>query len=509
LYHADLPEQNDVAIREALDTFKSNYKLLADESKRNVEGIRTGLTRLRKYSRDGGERGETSYEQAISSLHPKDETRKRLEGNPEAAQLGTYASRILNRGQQLLINIVRPQKTILSDEATTKKLTSVGQLFDKMPMVNNAPIVRDAYNSLVKILDAQYKKLPIKVIPHSVPIRLPDGTIKWINSTEEPYKNSDAVRNDIENNNQMKFYTTNPETFGSGGTDYSGHPLLEKSPFKSASVQVHEAEPVIGEDGKPTGEYKAGKAIPGKTAQYDLLYNDALRVVHDYYAHATSGAQFGARGEEKAWAAHVATILKEPGISDADKLKGIWALTTETRGQNTWVNFVHEGNKVINADLDKARQLEKDGKVDEANSIREKYKYPNGIQFSDQKVGLLPQEALIRGYGEETENDKQITKLIQENPDVVKQIDEAISNQGEPPAKEVLSPENEDQRESNVGKPLQITPLARDKVLLTGDTHPLLFRVISKIGFFKIESKSQRSTSIYAGHRGYFKDRVF
>ena len=68
MYHADLPEQNDVAIREALDTFKSNYKLLADESKRNVEGIRTGLTRLRKYSRDGGERGETSYEQKPSAV---------------------------------------------------------------------------------------------------------------------------------------------------------------------------------------------------------------------------------------------------------------------------------------------------------------------------------------------------------------------------------------------------------------------------------------------------------
>lgn len=57
--------------------------------------------------------------------------------------------------------------------------------------------------------------------------------------------------------------------------------------------------------------------------------NEMLRAIHDVFGHAAEGYGFGARGEENAWIHH--SMMFTP---DAQK-----ALTTETRGQNSWVNF--------------------------------------------------------------------------------------------------------------------------------------------------------------------------
>lgn len=60
-----------------------------------------------------------------------------------------------------------------------------------------------------------------------------------------------------------------------------------------------------------------------------LTYNDVFRAVHDCFGHAAEGYEFGARGEENAWIHHCMTLS-----SLAQQ-----ALSTETRGQNSWVNF--------------------------------------------------------------------------------------------------------------------------------------------------------------------------
>jgi hypothetical protein len=57
--------------------------------------------------------------------------------------------------------------------------------------------------------------------------------------------------------------------------------------------------------------------------------NNAFRAVHDWIAHAGPGNQFGPIGEENAYRMHAATLSPE-----AQR-----ALATETRGQNSWVNF--------------------------------------------------------------------------------------------------------------------------------------------------------------------------
>lgn len=57
--------------------------------------------------------------------------------------------------------------------------------------------------------------------------------------------------------------------------------------------------------------------------------NEVLRAVHDFFGHAAEGYGFGSRGEENAWIHHSQMFSKT-----AQR-----ALTTETRGQNAWVNF--------------------------------------------------------------------------------------------------------------------------------------------------------------------------
>ena len=57
--------------------------------------------------------------------------------------------------------------------------------------------------------------------------------------------------------------------------------------------------------------------------------NDKLRAVHDLFGHAAEDYQFGPRGEENAWIKHSQMFSPE-----AQR-----ALSSETRGQNSWVNF--------------------------------------------------------------------------------------------------------------------------------------------------------------------------
>lgn len=127
----------------------------------------------------------------------------------------------------------------------------------------------------------------------------------------QPYKNSAEMIADVRDNKHLSFFT--------GGEMPADHPLAE-----------------MMEGG--------------------ITYNDAFRAVHDYFGHAKEGNQFGPRGEENAWRDHVAMYSPEA--------RG--AMTAETRGQNSWVNF---GPK---------------GKENRAN--------PGKTTYAEQKATLLPEE---------------------------------------------------------------------------------------------------------------------
>ena len=115
-----------------------------------------------------------------------------------------------------------------------------------------------------------------------------------------PYpKGSRDLLEDIRDNNHMWVFATD-DGFGSESItqqDIDENPLLQKT----------------------------GEIIEGR----NVRYNDLFRIVHDYFGHALEGATFTARGEENAWQAHSRMYSPLAAL----------AMTTETRGQNSWVNY--------------------------------------------------------------------------------------------------------------------------------------------------------------------------
>lgn len=95
-----------------------------------------------------------------------------------------------------------------------------------------------------------------------------------------------------------------------------------------------------------------------------LLVNDCFRFVHDHFGHSERGNGFGPIGEFNAWDAHMRLY------TDIAQ----YAMTTETLGQNCWVNF---GPHMRN---------------DQGELIKEGengYLKPSQRPFAPQKIGLL------------------------------------------------------------------------------------------------------------------------
>jgi hypothetical protein len=136
--------------------------------------------------------------------------------------------------------------------------------------------------------------------------------------------------------------------------------------------------------------------------------NEKFRAVHDFFGHAIHGNQFGPKGEEIAWLAH------SQMYSPLARL----AMTTETRGQNSVVNYTP-----LNAQL-KATIAEFDNNIYEArrrglNTEAEKLeatkkKLFDEFQYAPQKGLLLPPEMLTPEYRGETP--EYLRELIQPEP---------------------------------------------------------------------------------------------
>jgi len=216
----------------------------------------------------------------------------------------------------------------------TEQQYNVADHFDAMPQDDTHPYVKKAYKELVDELDQQWRSLNLRVefMPKGE-----DGNMSDYYGTD-----SKKVFQDIRDNNHLYIFPTE-EGYGEEGQGESKNPLLEQSPYKTA-------------DGKP------------------MLWNDVLRAVHDAIAHGAYGASFGPNGEELAFVTH-ALVTKSPWA--------IWALATETRGQNSWVNF---GPQVRDASGKLLPEGERPAKAD--------------LKYADQKSGLLPVDDLKTGIPE-------------------------------------------------------------------------------------------------------------
>jgi hypothetical protein len=203
-----------------------------------------------------------------------------------------------------------PSDYVKVDPARAKRIADA---YEAMKHDPENPEVKEAYEALAKETIAQYEEvlgsgLKVEFIPPGSP---------------DPYTASPRLATeDIRNNNHMWVFGTR-DGFGSSDFDPSSNPLLEESGFE----------------------------ISGQPA----LVNDLFRVVHDYFGHVKEGLGFRADGEENAWRMH----------SSMFSPKAQRALTTETRGQNSWVNFGPHGEKNRTAS-------------------------GSDTVYADQKTGLLP-----------------------------------------------------------------------------------------------------------------------
>lgn len=195
------------------------------------------------------------------------------------------------------------------NEDVARKIAAEFELMEHAP---DDPEVIASYNAMIEETKEQYRD----VLDTGLKVQFIKG--------DDPYGNPRNAILDVINNNHLWVFPT-VDGFGSNAEmDTSDNPLLQATEFATA-------------DGDP------------------MLANDLFRVVHDYFGHIKNGVGFRARGEENAWQAHAS--MYSPLARRA--------MTTETRGQNSYVNF--GPNRDFNLTANGADTV-----------------------YADQKVGLLP-----------------------------------------------------------------------------------------------------------------------
>lgn len=206
-----------------------------------------------------------------------------------------------------------PKEYVKVDPA---RATKIATEFDNEKHDPNDPKVKASYAAMAKETLAQYavlEKTGLKV--------------EWVKpGQKDPYAASPRLAAlDVSENNHWWGFPTD-QGFGSGpeaAAYEKDNPLLAKAGFK----------------------------IDGR----DVVVNDVFRIVHDMMGHLKEGNGFRADGEENAWRSHSAMY------SEAARP----AMTNETRGQNSWVNFGPYGEKNKTASAE-------------------------DTHFAPQKIGLLP-----------------------------------------------------------------------------------------------------------------------
>jgi hypothetical protein len=168
----------------------------------------------------------------------------------------------------------------------SKAMADVYEAAKNTPLDEN---VQKAYKALARESKEQFEALK----KDGYVVELWDGA-------NQPYENSTEMVADLKDNKHLYVFSTE-EGFGETGItpqDRRENPMLADSGYKDAN---------------------------GKK----LLLNDLFRFVHDAFGHGKLGNSFGPVGEENAWYVH--SQMFSP---DARR-----AMTSETRGQNSWVNF--------------------------------------------------------------------------------------------------------------------------------------------------------------------------
>lgn len=215
------------------------------------------------------------------------------------------------------ISLRRQAEYVQVDPARAKR---IAEAYEAMPHAPRDPKVREAYENLIKQTVAQYRALEAA------------GYRFFLHDeTNDPYGGNpwNAMR-DLRATQSMGVFATEAGFGTNVDFDAEDNPLLADTGIKWPWGSL---------DGKPKR----------------VLANDLFRAVHDAFGHGLEGAGFRAQGEENAWQAHVRMFTGS----------AVGAITTETRGQNSWLNYGPNGEKNQTASVE-------------------------DTVFADQKTGLLP-----------------------------------------------------------------------------------------------------------------------
>ena len=212
----------------------------------------------------------------------------------------------------------------------TERAKRIAAAFDEMRHDPQDPEVKAAYRAMIDETNAQWQA-----------IKATGLKVEFIKAGDpDPYAVSPrlAIQDVVDNNHLWVFPTDSG--FGSDNTDVSDNPLLELT----------------------------DETIGG----HQLRANDVFRIVHDYFGHIKDGNGFRAGGEENAWRSHAAMYTPLARR----------AMTSETRGQNSWVNFGPYGA------------------VNQTASAADTH-------YAPQKIGLLPEWVSEAGAGDTITDDGQ------------------------------------------------------------------------------------------------------
>lgn len=231
----------------------------------------------------------------------------------------------------------------------------IADAYENMKHDPKNPKVKEAYDDLIKQTTKQYEYL------------LNAGyKFSFFDSNTDPYKgNPWAAMKDLRDNKKMAVYGTYDGygTEGVTGANIEDNPMLRDTGYK----------------------WKDQNGV-----EHNVTANDLFRAVHDAFGHGLEGAGFRARGEENAWQAHV-RLFTGPAIA---------AITSETRGQNSWLNYGPKGESNRSAKLE-------------------------DTVFAEQKTGLMPEWTWIEGRGISSSRSTDVTSKFAESAKLFDQIQEA------------------------------------------------------------------------------------
>lgn len=222
------------------------------------------------------------------------------------------------------IDLQRQAEFVQVDEERARRIADA---YAAMPHAPQDPQVKEAYENLIRQTTAQYKALE-------------DAGYKFwfFDESSDPYDgNPWAAIADLRENRSMAVYATASGFGTSEEFDPDGNPLMQDTGIQWPS-------------GSPDGKLQP------------VLANDLFRAVHDAFGHGLEGAGFRARGEENAWQAHIRLFTGS----------AVAAITSETRGQNSWLDYGPSGT------------------ANQSASVFE-------TVFANQKAGLLPEWTWTEG----------------------------------------------------------------------------------------------------------------